>query len=123
MWARNQLITAQASDQTQGDFDDALAAFGLEQESDPDSPDPEQCCYLWPCNVPAWEVWLSVQTQWRIGMGGREGLDYASVGYYMRQILRIRVGRRWADIWSGLQAMERSAMNAWAEMANEKNQG
>ena len=30
--------------------------------------------YLWPCNVQAWGVWCAVQSQWRAGMAGREGV-------------------------------------------------
>lgn len=77
-------------------------------------------CYLWPCNVLAWDVWLSVQTQWRVGMGGRDGLDYAAVGYTMREVLRIRPSRRWREIWAGLQAMEHAVLKAWGEMRDEK---
>lgn len=70
--------------------------------------------------MPAWHVWLSIQTQWRVGMQGRDGLDYGSVVVYMREVLRIRVGRRWREIWSGVQAMEQAALLAWSEMREEK---
>ena len=61
-----------------------------------------------------------MQTQWRVGMGGRDGLDYAGVGFYMREVLRIRLGRRYLEIWVGLQAMEHAALKAWGEMRDEK---
>lgn len=77
-------------------------------------------CYLWPCNVRAWHVWLSIQTQWRVGMGGRDGLDYAAVCFYLREVLRIRPGRHWGGIWIGLQAMEQATLKAWSEMRDEK---
>lgn len=69
--------------------------------------------------MPAWHVWLSIQTQWRVGMGGRDGLDYGSVAVYMREVLRIKVDRRWGEIWRGLQAMEHAALQAWSEMLND----
>lgn len=53
-------------------------------------------------------------------MGGRDGLDYAAVGYTMREVLRIRPSRRWREIWAGLQAMEHAVLKAWGEMRDEK---
>lgn len=31
---------------------------------------------IWPENWPAFELFCKLQTQWRVGMGGRCGLDY-----------------------------------------------
>lgn len=120
LWARNQLYTPQDSSHDNQEFDDALAAFGLASQDDGDAPPPEDVCYLWPCNQPAWRVWLAIQTQWRVGMGGREGLHYAGVGFYMREVLRIRVGRHYLEIWNGLLAMEQAALQAWSEMRDQK---
>jgi len=52
-------------------------------------------------------------------MGGRDGLDYGSVVVYMREVLRIKVDRRWQEIWSGLQAMEQAALRAWGEQSEQ----
>ena len=30
-------------------------------------------------NRPAWALWLTVSTQWRVGMNGPVGLDYGAV--------------------------------------------
>lgn len=66
---------------------DAAAAFGLRvvKPADDASAAPPRA-RLWPCNVPAWNAWLAVQTQWRhAGMVGlATGLDYASVAAYLR---------------------------------------
>lgn len=96
-------------------FDEALAAFGLQQDSaDPSSPAPQDIFYLWPCNVRAFNVWQAIQTQWRISTQGREGLDWASVDVYLRTLPALRPRAR-AELWEGLRAMEVSALNAWAE--------
>ena len=68
--------------------------------------------YLWPCNERVWRLWLSVQTQWRTGMAGRTGLDYAGV--------RVPVDRRMprrqrGEAFAALCSMERAALLAWDE--------
>ena len=92
----------------------AAAAFGLQLDGDGPTPPPEPPAFhLWPENVPAWLVWLGVQTQWRSGMGGREGLDYAAVDVQLRT-LGVRPKdrrRRWAEI----QLMERTALRVWSQ--------
>jgi hypothetical protein len=34
---------------------------------------------IWPDNWPAWQAFVSVQTQWSTGFGGPTGLDYSRV--------------------------------------------
>lgn len=71
--------------------------------------------YLWPCNVAAWQHWQGVQTQWRTGMGGREGLDYQGVCAYLDE-LGLQPGsddRRAA--FDGIRAAERGTLLAWQE--------
>lgn len=92
---------------------DAMAAFGLCAEGE-GAAAPDEKCYLWPCNLPAWNLWQSIQTQWREGMQGRTGLDYAAVTAYMRDVLRIR-HKRFAEMFSAIRAMEVAALNTWAE--------
>lgn len=71
--------------------------------------------YLWPCNVTTYNLWHRCQTQWHTGgMGGtRTGLCYAGVQAAM-QHLGIPMRKR-KTIFSGIQAMERAALSAWAE--------
>ena len=72
-------------------------------------------CYLWPCNVPTFNVWQRIQTQWRVGgMGDKTGLDYASVGAYLRDVEKLKV-KEFRDTFIGLQAMELAALKAWAQ--------
>ena len=56
---------------------------------------------LWPENVASVDLFLAVETQWRVGMGGATGLDYAGVRAAM--LLRNEPPRRFDDI----QLMER----------------
>ncbi len=122
MQARGQLYipTAGKPDEPQEEFDEALAALGLQQVQDEGAcgGSPDQKCYLWPCNFPTFKLWQCLQTQWRVGgMGGRTGLEYASVCAYMRDIARIKP-KHWAQLFSGLQAMERAALLVWAEQSD-----
>lgn len=69
-------------------------------------------CYLWPCNVQAFRTWQSLQTQWRVGMGGRTGLDYTAVLAYLRATIKPKDR---ADMFNSLQAMEFAALDEWAQ--------
>ncbi len=74
-----------------------------------------ECLYLWPCNVVAWQHWEGVQTQWRTGMGGREGLDYQGVRAYLDE-LGLQPGsddRR--AVFEAIRAAERGTLLAWQE--------
>lgn len=113
MWARGELRDTHDAAQSQAQVSDALAAFGLQADTAPPEDEP---CYLWPENVPAWHLWQQVQTQWRItassmGSAARTGLDYTAVEATLR-LHRVRHPKR---RFSELQAMERSALAAWAE--------
>ena len=74
---------------------------------------------LWPENVPAWNLWLACQTQWRIGMGGPTGLDYAGIEALMRMRNVSRAER--PGLIEGLQVMEVVALEEFAAKA-EKDQ-
>ena len=105
------------------DVDEALAAFGLQLEAadDDDAPPPDDTCYLWPCNLPTFNAWQRLQTQWRCsGMGERTGLDYSAVISYLRQVLGTP-RKDLADLLAGLQAMEFAALEVWAEQASQKH--
>lgn len=81
----------------------------------------EELCYLWPCNVPTYAIWIRIQSQWRIGgMGERTGLDYSGIETYLRCVERIPPTRQWAEIWGGLQAMEAAALDVWTQQRRDK---
>lgn len=112
--ARGQLSIPGSNHAPDAEFDEALAAFGLTSGDDEDGTGaPDAMCYLWPCNVPAFNAWQRLQTQWReSAMGGRTGLDYSAVAAFLRDVLRIKPKAR-ADLFAGIQAMEVAALNVW----------
>lgn len=115
-WAAGQLDTQQGNAHETEEFDAALAALGLCSASDsPEQPAaPPDKCYLWPCNLPTWRLWHGLQTQWRVGAGGREGLCYASVIGWLRRVAGIGK-KQLPEVFAELQAMERAALAVWAE--------
>lgn len=87
----------------------AFAAFGLKAAALPE----EEEFWLWPDNVPAFDLWLRLQTQWRVGLNGRTGLDYSGVESCMRLL---RVSRQeWSEMFRGVQAMEREVLEVIAQ--------
>ena len=92
-----------------------IAALGLL-----DQPDDERVAYLWPDNVLAWRCWQGVQTQWRVGMGGATGLDYAGVRAFLDEQDLQRDERR--EVFAGIQACERATLEVWAEQREREQQ-
>ena len=78
----------------------------------------EQVAWLWPCNVEAWGHWCWVQTQWRSGMGGSTGLDYAGVRAYMDEVGITGPDRQ--ELFRAFQLCERECLQEWAEQAKAK---
>lgn len=114
--ARGELTLHSDADDPPSDLDDALAAFGLVLDDDPD--DPRFC--LWSENREALHFWLGVQTQWRVGMGGATGLDYAGVEAYLR-MRSVRAPARRARLLLELQLMERATLEEWQRMQAERD--
>jgi len=73
-------------------------------------------CHLWPCNFRVWKLWLAVQTQWRSGMAGRTGLDYAGVRV---AVDRHMPRRERGEAFDALCSMERAALRAWGEQREQ----
>ncbi len=70
------------------------------------------CCEaveLWPENVASVDLYLAIETQWRVGMAGATGLDYAGVQAAMQ--LRGDHPRRFDDI----QILEREFLAIMSE--------
>lgn len=68
------------------------------------------CAYVWPENEATVDVWWQSQTQWRIGMSGITGLDYAGVRALLDELGLSGPERR--EIWEGLLVMERATLEA-----------
>lgn len=71
----------------------------------------EEVVFLWPENLPIWNHWLALQTQWRTGAAGATGLDYAAVLAYLAFAEPARAARR--EAFTCLQAMERAVLCVW----------
>jgi hypothetical protein len=113
LWARGDIQPEQEHAKDQAGLDEQFAFFGLE----PEGPvlEEREPFYLWPENLAAWTLFMAVQTQWRSGMGGRDGLDYAGVHIVIDQHRAWRTRRR--RIFAGVQIMERACLQAWAEQS------
>ena len=116
LWASGQLETPHEADDADEEVDAAMVAFNLQREtSDEEDAEPDyETYYLWPCNVEVWSLWWRIQTQWRVGAQGREGLNYPGVTDYLRNVARIRP-RKMAQVYGCIQAMERAALDEWAK--------
>jgi hypothetical protein len=68
---------------------------------------------VWPDLVGAFELFLALQTQWRTGFNGPTGLDYAAVPAVAHMLGIARATLR--ELWTDLQAMERAALELFAE--------
>lgn len=92
---------------------------GVLASMEPQHTEPEQRTeYLWPCNVPTWSAWKSVQTQWRIGANGATGLDYAGVRAELDEAHVAPEQRQ--DIWLGIKACEAAVLDVWAEKQQQQ---
>ena len=81
--------------------------MGLDQ---PTPDDRAEVAYLWPCNVATWQAWCAVQTQWRVGMGGATGLDYAAL--YPLLDRHAETTDEWDALFADVQTCERAALAA-----------
>lgn len=85
-----------------------------------DDGDPaESEVHLWPENVDAWEHWLQLQTQWRVGFDGRHGLDYAGVRAYLDE-LGPPAGPERARLFQCIRACECEALDVWSRLREEE---
>lgn len=79
-----------------------MAAFGFCAD------DFEQEVSIWPDNWQAFEVFAAMQTQWRSGMNGATGLDYAALEPVMR--LQGVQKRERAEVFEAVRLMEGEAL-------------
>lgn len=109
MLARGELTSGNDHAERQH-VDEALAAFGLVQERPPEAP---PVFHLWPEHLPALALWSDVQTQWRVGMAGPTGLDYAGVRASPAFVALRRSKRE--KVFADLCIMEAAALQAWRD--------
>lgn len=76
--------------------------------------------YLWPDNVATWRCWTRVRTQWRVGMAGATGLDYAGVRAFLEEQGLDESTRR--EVFEGIQVCEAATLEVWAEQRAEEQE-
>jgi Phage related hypothetical protein (DUF1799) len=75
--------------------------------------------YLWPCNLPTFNAWQRLQTQWAHDASGKPtGLPNDRVIPFLERVLRLKP-KPFAEMFDGLQAMERAALDVWREQRSE----
>lgn len=82
--------------------------FGLTLDDLDDAP-----VDIWPDNLAATNVFVSVTTQWRTGFGGVTGLDYNVLPSVFRLVGVPRTD--WPDTFECVRVMEAEAMRVMAE--------
>nr|WP_308633623.1 DUF1799 domain-containing protein [Massilia sp. YIM B02443] len=65
---------------------------------------------IWPENLQAYELFCAMDTQWRIGMAGPTGLDYAALPMALRMIGAARSD--WQQLMADIRVMESAALQA-----------
>lgn len=73
---------------------------------------------VWPENWPSWSLFCKVSTQWRIGMGGPSGLDYAAV--YPLLDRAAKDPQEWDELFEDIQLLERTALDQMSENRSNK---
>lgn len=73
----------------------------------------EQCVEVWPENHAAFNLFYSLHTQWRVGMGGATGLDYSAV--YPLLDRAAKDPQEWDEMFSDIQVMEGAALKQMSE--------
>jgi hypothetical protein len=65
---------------------------------------------VWPENWPAFALFCSMQTQWRVGMGGATGIDYSAL--YPLLDRHASDPDEWNALFEDVQTCERAALAA-----------
>lgn len=95
------------SDKKQGSFDAPLQIlFGAAHKQDE--------VWLWPENIESWQRWNALQTQWRVGMAGATGMDYAGVSAFLSTGEGLQ-GEDLRKAFRDMQACEFATLKAWNE--------
>ena len=68
---------------------------------------------MWPDNHAAFILFNNLSTQWRVGMGGPTGLDYAAVYPLLDRAAKDQ--QEWDELFSDIQVMEGAALKQIGE--------
>lgn len=61
-----------------------------------------------------------MQTQWRVGMGGATGLDYAGVRTELEVNHQLH-GKKLRTVWQAIKACEQATLSVWAKRAKQQS--
>ena len=78
----------------------------------------ERVVEVWPENHAAFNLFYSLRTQWRVGMGGPTGLDYAAV--YPLLDRAAKDPQEWDELFSDIQVMEGTALKQMSDNRSDK---
>lgn len=111
LWARGDLrIPSDSDPEPARQLNAAAALLGLTVEEELEL---EEECYMWPENILAFNLWLSVQTQWHTDTGVRTGLNYPGVETCTKHMPIPKKERSW--YFAAIQSMERAALEEWSK--------
>ena len=89
-----------------------MSTFGLEEADFDDA----QLLGVWPCNWRAARLFIAAGTQWRVGMAGATGLDYAALTAVM-DFHGIPAKKR-RRLFDDIRLMEAEALEVMKERAD-----
>ena len=69
----------------------------------------------WPENIDSLNLFVAVQTQWRVGTSGATGLDYPAVFATLDRLHRDKTDARRDELFADVQIMEAAALKKMAE--------
>lgn len=116
--ARGELQMGQEAEARRDEAAEALAALGLFQVEAEAAAGPREW-HLWPEHLPAFELFLGLQTQWVVGMGGPVGLSYSGVESCLRLYGVKPAVRR--ERFAQLQHIERGWLQGWREKSEKQD--
>lgn len=88
----------------------AMAALGFDPD---DFDESDNTIEVWECNADAFYVFESMATQWRVGMAGATGLDYAAMPVVMDMVGIKKKDR--TEVFASVRIMEQEALATMAE--------
>jgi len=87
-----------------------MEALGFDPE---DFDESDMVIEVWECNADAFYVFEAMGSQWRVGMAGATGLDYAAMPVVM-DMVGVRKKHR-AEVFASVRIMEQVALESLAE--------
>ncbi|QDL55301.1 DUF1799 domain-containing protein [Rhodoferax aquaticus] len=117
LWALGKLTLDTQVAKEDDELNQVLAGFGIKAVG-PAVAAQHEVFYLWPELEDTFYFFLECHTQWRVGLRGYSGLDYAGVEAFMR--LRPVAHRKRQQLFADLRSMEQAALSAWHDQRSRQ---